>query len=139
VIVQLFNQSWVQRWATYTTSQLWVSYRKGPLGSRLGSKPHPGDRIDDLACLRADGTRSRLHAQLGGQWAVLLPENGSGTSAAVAARALGTSVVPLRWPDGSPRNETWLVRPDAHLAWRGRDAAALERWLESALRTGRNR
>ncbi|MFG1972705.1 FAD-dependent monooxygenase [Nonomuraea fuscirosea] len=44
VMVPAFNLLVLQRWTTYTTSQLWVSYRRGPLGGR-GSRPRPGDRI----------------------------------------------------------------------------------------------
>ncbi|MCO1658858.1 FAD-dependent monooxygenase [Pseudonocardia sp. S2-4] len=138
VIAQLFNQPWIQRWATYTTSQLWVSYRKGPLGSRFGRKPRPGDRVDDLKCVRADGMQSRLHAELGGHWAMLLPKDGAEACAATVRHALGTYVVLLRQVDDSFPDEVLLVRPDAHIAWRGRDdAAALLRWLDSALHGGR--
>ena len=42
VVVKLFNLSLVQRWTTYTTSQLWVSYRKGPLGGRGGAQATAG-------------------------------------------------------------------------------------------------
>ena len=46
MVVPLVGLAPIQRWATYTASQLWVSYRKGPLGGR-GRKPRPGDRIAD--------------------------------------------------------------------------------------------
>ena len=126
VVVKLFNLSLVQRWTTYTTSQLWVSYRKGPLGGRDGRKPRRGDRVPDLAVVRLDGTTSRLHAELSGRWAVLAPQGGVEV---VAGQRLGDHVAMLRY-DG---DQVMLVRPDAHLAWRGNDTAGLERWLESAL------
>ncbi|MQA11194.1 MAG: FAD-dependent oxidoreductase [Pseudonocardiaceae bacterium] len=138
VIVRLFNRSWIQRWATYTTSQLWVSYRRGPLGggALLGRKPRRGDRVPDVPCEREDGAASRLHAELGGHWAVLGPRAGADGCLSTARRRLGDDVVALRRTGGP--SEVWLVRPDAHLAWRGRgDSVSLERWLRNALRTGR--
>lgn len=131
VAIRIFGLAPVQRWATYSASQLWVSYRKGPLGGR-GRKPRSGDRIADLACTR-DGAPTRLHSELGGRWAVLEPSGGRGVEA--ARRWLGDFVVPLRY-DG---DETMLVRPDAHLAWRGDDLAGLDRWLGAALRDGSTR
>lgn len=125
VLVPVFNIPWLQRWATYTTSQLWVSYRRGPLGGR-GRKPRPGDRIPDLACERPDGTRTRLHAELRGRWAVL----GGADAFEAACRRLGDQVVLLQ-----PAEEalpTMLVRPDAHLACKG-GPAELARWLDGAL------
>ncbi|CAJ1497433.1 FAD-dependent oxidoreductase [[Mycobacterium] burgundiense] len=135
VAIRIFGLTPVQRWATYSASQLWVSYRKGPLGGR-GRKPRTGDRIADLACTRADGTPSRLHSELGGRWA-LLETASAGGGVEVARRRLGDYVVPLRY-DGS---EVMLVRPDAHLAWRGEpgDVAGLDRWLAAALHSGKAR
>lgn len=72
VAPQIFSLGAVQRWTTYSASQLWVSYRKGPLGGR-GRKPRAGDRIDDMAGSQPDGTPSCLHCELGGQWALLIP------------------------------------------------------------------
>ncbi|GAB3416180.1 FAD-dependent monooxygenase [Flindersiella endophytica] len=132
VIVRLFNLPLIQRWATYTTSQLWVSYRKGPLGGR-GGKPRPGDRLPDLEVERDDGSASRLHAELGGRWALLVPRTGANELEAAARQRLGDQVGMLRH-DG---DQTLLVRPDAHLAWRGNDLAGLGRWLDNALQYGR--
>ena len=42
VLIRLFNQPWVQRWVTFTTSQLWASYRSGPWGSAGPSGWRPG-------------------------------------------------------------------------------------------------
>lgn len=132
VAIRLFGIPFVQRWTTYTASQLWVSYRKGPLGGR-GRTPRAGDRIADRACRRSDGTATRLHSELGGRWALLLPENAS-AGGAEPARRLGEFVVVLRY-EGP---EAMLVRPDAHLAWRGRpgDIEGLDRWLAAALGSG---
>lgn len=136
VLVPLLNRAWVQRWATYSTSQLWVSYRRGPLGAtRLARKPRPGDRVADLACVCQDGEGSRLHAELGGRFVLLTPDTGAVECVSSAERLLGERVVPVRFVED--RDEVWLVRPDGHLAWRGRDAAMLERWLIEALKTGR--
>ncbi|MGV0813554.1 FAD-dependent oxidoreductase [Mycolicibacterium boenickei] len=132
VATRLFGLPVVQRWTTYTTSQLWVSYRKGPLGGR-GRKPRSGDRIEDLNCTRSDGTATRLHRELGGQWVVLLPQ-GAPDDLEPARRRLGDFVATLRH-DGA---DMMLIRPDAHLAWRGRpdDMESLDRWLAAALSSG---
>lgn len=134
VASRVFSLAVVQRWATYTASQLWVSYRKGPLGGR-GRKPRRGDRVADLGCVRADGTPSRLHRELGGRWALLHPAGSAHDRAGrVARHRLGDYVASLAY-DG---DQTMLIRPDAHLAWRGRagDAAGLDRWLTAALGRG---
>lgn len=129
VVVKLFNLPRIQRWATYTTSQLWVSYRKGPLGGG-GGKPRPGDRVRDLAVVRADGAATRLHAELGGRWALLVPGTNIGDLDTVVRQRLGEHVRVL----SHDSDEVMLVRPDAHLAWRGgADQSGLAEWLDSAL------
>ncbi|TMR99130.1 FAD-dependent oxidoreductase [Nonomuraea basaltis] len=125
VLLPVSNIAWLQRWATYTTSQLWVSYRRGPLGGR-GGKPRPGDRIPDLACERPDGTRTRLHAELRGCWAVV----GDRDAFDAARHRLGDHVVLLHPVEGAL--PAMLVRPDAHLACKG-GPAELARWLDGAL------
>lgn len=137
VAVRMFGLPWIQRRATYTASQLWVSYRKGPLGGP-GRKPRPGDRIADLDCMRADGTPVRLHAELGGRWALVAPSADAGGLVAAARGRLGQHVVLLR-PVGEGPGDALLVRPDGHLAWRGRDATGLGRWLDGVLQDGRSR
>ncbi|MGV0782102.1 FAD-dependent monooxygenase [Mycolicibacterium sp. XJ775] len=132
VAIRLFGLSFIQRWTTYTTSQLWVSYRKGPLGGG-GHKPRPGDRIADRQCTRADGTATRLHSELGGRWALLLPD-GVPHDLELLRVHLGEFVVALHHGG----TEAMLIRPDAHLAWRGSpaDKAGLDRWLATALSSG---
>ncbi|TDD38636.1 FAD-dependent monooxygenase [Saccharopolyspora elongata] len=130
LITPLANLAMVQRRATWLASQLWVDYRKGPLGSRRGPRPRPGDRVPDLAC-RGDRGPTRLHSELGGKWALLAPP---GTSLEVLA-PLGEHVVRLA-PD-RPQRDVWLIRPDAHLAWRGTELRSLARWLDNALGNGR--
>lgn len=118
-----------------------MSYRRGPLGAaRFARTPRAGDRIGDLPCVREDGTPGRLHAELGGRWAVLIPNPGTDDCVAAARQRLGQHVVPLRRTDNRA-GEAWLVRPDAHLAWRGRDddVSELRRWLDGALGTERAR
>ena len=39
--------------------------------------------------------------------------------------------------DHDANGEIMLVRPDAHLGWRGRDPEALDRWLAAVARQGR--
>ncbi|QRY42442.1 FAD-dependent monooxygenase [Mycolicibacterium boenickei] len=132
VATRLFGLALIQRWTTYTASQLWVSYRKGPLGGR-GRKPRSGDRIADRDCTRPDGTTTRLHRELGGHWALLLPD-GVPDALEPARHRLGEFVGTLRH-DGA---DIMLIRPDAHLAWRGRpdDVEQLYRWLAAAFGSG---
>ena len=125
VLVPLMNRPFVQRRIWEASSQLRITYRRGPLGSagpKIGFGPVAGDRIADLDCTRSDGTPTRLHAELGGRWAVLAEDD---TAARAAEARLGAgSVVALRH-----RGPALLIRPDGHLACRG-DAAG---WLEKAL------
>lgn len=132
VATRLFSSAFIQRWTTYTASQLWVSYRKGPLGGR-GRKPRSGDRIADLPCTRSDGAATRLHGELGGRWALLLPD-GVPDDLEPLRPHLGEFVVALHHDS----SEAMLIRPDAHLAWRGSpdDVGELDRWLTAALGTG---
>ncbi|MGV9802206.1 FAD-dependent oxidoreductase [Mycobacterium sp. NPDC003449] len=137
VAPRIFGLAFVQRWTTYTASQLWVSYHKGPLGGRA-RKPRPGDRIANRPCTRPDGTPTELHGELGGRWALLLPRQAACDGIADAVRdRLGEFVVVLRH-DGE---QLMLVRPDAHLAWRGGPGHGddLRRWLRTALDTGHAR
>jgi 4,5-epoxidase len=148
IFVPLLNRPLVQRLIAERASQLKVSYRAGPLAHAGGVAwrgVRPGDRVPDLDCLRADGARTRLHAELGPRWALLGPSDAgpsdagltdAGLADAVRSRLGDGAVVPLRpiTPIGSAADRSvLLVRPDAHLAWRGRDPAALRRWLVTAL------
>jgi 4,5-epoxidase len=57
---------------------------------------------------------------------------------AVAAKWLGDDGVITLVADRDSGGEIMLVRPDAHLAWRGRaDPGALDRWLTAVIRQGR--
>jgi 4,5-epoxidase len=137
VAPRVFSLPVVQRWTTYSASQLWVSYRKGPLGGR-GRRPRPGDRLADMPCIRPGGDHTHLHDELGGHWVLLIP---AGSSAEVdleaARRRLGGHLRAL----GHDGDQMMLVRPDAHLAWRGgaHDIRGLNRWLTAALDTGTTR
>jgi Aromatic-ring hydroxylase, C-terminal len=140
VAVPLLDKPWVQRWLTFAASQLGVSYRRGPLAPRVipfGRRPRPGDRVPDLECLRPDGVRTRLHAELGGRWALLAADDSADACVTAAQKRLGDYLVELAPVDGGSE-EVLLVCPDAHLAWRGRPGSVgkLERWLEGALRRG---
>ncbi|MGP4015513.1 FAD-dependent monooxygenase [Saccharopolyspora sp. 5N708] len=131
LITPLVNLQVVQRRVTWLASQLWVTYRKGPLGSGKGSRPRPGDRVPDLDCRDEHGRPTRLHTELGGKWALLAPA----TTSLETLAPLGEHVVHLI-PD-RPWRESWLIRPDAHLAWRGTSQPALAQWLEKLLSGGR--
>ncbi|MFJ3926049.1 FAD-dependent monooxygenase [Streptomyces sp. NPDC090022] len=143
VFVPLLNQSVVQRRIWEKSSQLALTYRRGPLGAgrRLPSAgPQAGDRIPDLTCTRVDGTATRLHDELGGRWALLTPEDGPSEpdGEAVAARHLGAGRFSrLIAPKG--QQDTLLVRPDGHLAWRGTSSAAMDRVLSRILVDGARR
>lgn len=125
VVVPLFNQPLVQRRIAETSSQLLVSYRRGPLGAGRASmrRPCAGDRVKDLRGTTATGP-SRLYELLRGGWVLAAP---AGHPAAQAAeRRLGHRIQHLVVEQG----EALLVRPDAHLAWRGDDPDRLERCLD---------
>jgi 4,5-epoxidase len=140
VFIPLMNTAAMQRRVWEAVSQLTVTYRDGPLarpGRVSGKGPRPGDRVPDFECVRADGGgATTLHAELGHRWALVLPGRAvSDEYAAVAAKRLGDGAVTVL---ATPAGEVMLVRPDAHLAWRGRgDPGALDRWLAAVTRPGR--
>jgi 4,5-epoxidase len=121
LIVPVFNLPRVQRWVTYQTSQLWVSYRRGPLATRSMPfrRPRPGDRLPGVS-----------GADLRGGWGLL---SGGEALLRVATAHLGDDVAVL---GRGSESDALLVRPDGHLAWRGRQPEALDRWLRRALTTG---
>jgi 4,5-epoxidase len=54
------------------------------------------------------------------------------------AKWLGDDRVTTLVADHAANGEVMLVRPDAHLGWRGRaDPDALDRWLTAVTRHGR--
>jgi 2-polyprenyl-6-methoxyphenol hydroxylase-like FAD-dependent oxidoreductase len=140
VVAPVFNLGRIQRWATYTTSQLWVSYRRGPLAERRfwSRKPRPGDRVPDLPCTRHDGGSTRLHAELRGRWALVLSGGGDVALEDTARKILGERAISLYRADAADA-DALLVRPDGHLAWRGRQPTRMDRWLHRALLAGRVR
>ncbi|MCS7481043.1 FAD-dependent monooxygenase [Umezawaea endophytica] len=130
VLVPMMNRGFVQKAIWEKSSQLKVTYRGGPLGGghRFGRGPRPGDRVPDRQCARADGTGTRLHAELGSRWVLL----GGADHALVARKRLGEERVTVLPTDG----ETELIRPDGHLAWRGHGGPdALDSWLTGILGT----
>ncbi len=133
VAARIFNLAPVQRWVTYQTSQLWVSYRRGPLAERalFTGKPRPGDRVPDQPCTLPDGASTRLHAELRGHWA-LLHSVADPALDDIAHHYLGARLTVLR-RGGAGQSDAFLVRPDGHLGWRGGQAAELEDWLHRAL------
>lgn len=138
VLIPLLGLSAVQRKATSTASQLWVTYRKGPLGGRAHKGGlQPGDRIADRACRGADGTPVRLTEALGSAWVLLAAPDAAPVRelAAAAREELAEEVAVLYPSDDPPESGAMLVRPDGHLAWQGSTAADLRRWLTAALAT----
>ncbi len=136
VLVPVANLPAVQRRAGQLASQLWATYRRGPLGGGgvARRRPRPGDRVADLICLRPDGSATRLHAELGRRWALLSPGGDTYACLKEARERLGDTVTALTRDSGT-QQDVWLIRPDAHLAWRGRPPAArLGPWLDQVLR-----
>lgn len=156
VLLPIGNLRSMQRRNARIASQLAVNYRRGPLArpSLFARGPHAGDRLADLDCVRQDGTPTRLHRELGGHWALLLPTPGSAAATEdeldgcvrAASERLGEFLTVLRTDPGAddsrskPQAGLSLVRPDAHLAWKGgADPQAIGHWLDAALRYGRVR
>jgi 4,5-epoxidase len=145
VVVPLMNKTSIQRRIWEYLSQLKVTYRNGPLGRQArkwfaDQGPLPGDRVPDIECVRADrGGQTTLYAELGNKWALVVPAWKEGDEyAAVVAKRLGDDGVITLVADHDPNGEIMLVRPDAHLGWRGRAApAALDRWLTAVTQQGR--
>jgi 4,5-epoxidase len=138
VAVPLLNTAWVRRTIWEQSSQLKVSYRRGPLGAPrawLSGGPRPGDRVASIPCRRADGTPTALHAELGHRWALLTTEPGY----EAAARARLGDLVTVLVPERAPVRGAVLVRPDAHAGFCGTGPDALGRWLDDALERGRAR
>jgi 4,5-epoxidase len=105
-----------------------------------GQGPLPGDRVPDIECVRVEGAgHTTLHAELGDKWALVMPGRmASDEHAAVAAKRLGDDRMVTLVADRDFGGEIMLVRPDAHLGWRGRaDPGALDRWLTAVTRHGR--
>lgn len=131
VVVPMLSRRWVQQHIADKASQLSVTYRSGPLGSTprrraFGMRApglRPGDRVPDAEFTCASGDVVRLFTLLGPGWALL----GRDTLGALAKARLGDVTV-LPGDD-----DALLVRPDGHLAWRGRDPRDLAKWLDTAL------
>jgi 4,5-epoxidase len=133
VFLPALGRAWAQRLLWEQASQLRISYRSGPLGRSRGpapgGRPRPGDRVADVPCRLPDGTTTRLHAQLGARWALLVPPPRSPQDADairncahVVQHRLSDRVQVLTATDARTRH-LLLVRPDAHLFWRGGPAA----------------
>jgi len=148
VFVPMLNRPAVQRRIWEQASQLKVHYRTGPLANKAGVSflpgPRAGDRVPDLACRRPDGSPTRLHAELGPRWGLLVPPPTPRTVQATSAcidttrRRLGADAVTVLTPTDTGTSHVLLVRPDAHAGWRGRPSPdALEAWLTSVLDLGR--
>ncbi|MFC7549003.1 FAD-dependent oxidoreductase [Plantactinospora sp. GCM10030261] len=136
IFVPLLNLPAVHRTATRNASQLWVTYRKGPLGGRRKlAGLRPGDRVPDRTCLRTDGSPTRLHAELRGRWALLSPrDEDTGAALLTTARTYLGDRVTLLHPDDDAHPVPMLIRPDGHLGWHGpADHSELRGWLTRAL------
>lgn len=145
VFVRSLNLPLVQRLIWESASQLKISYRRGPLAGTAGwpfrTGPLQGDRVPDLPCLRLDGTTTRLHAELGGHWALLTPSSiPTQVAQACVDRArdrLGAATVTVLNPPAARLAQVVLVRPDGHAGWCGQPSpTALDAWLTGILRHG---
>jgi 4,5-epoxidase len=145
VIVPLMNKASLQRRVWENLSQLKVTYRNGPLGRQgwtwfSGQGPLPGDRVPDIECVGVEGGgQTTLHAELGNRWALVVPGRMVGDECvAVVAKRLGDNGMVTLVADHDANGAIMLVRPDAHLGWRGRaDPDALDRWLTAVARQDR--
>jgi 4,5-epoxidase len=141
VIIPLMNKASMQKRVWEMLSQLKVTYRKGPLGHQgRGKGLLPGDRVPSIDCVRAEGGgKTALHDELGKKWALVIPgQVASEEYAAAVAKRLGDDSVVTLVADHDATGEIMLVRPDAHLGWRGKpDPAALDRWLTTVTRQGK--
>lgn len=125
----------VQRRLMRAASQLDTSYRSGLLADSRGRTrhvPQPGDRVPNIPTRDAAGKKAPLHNHLGTGWA-LLTDGSADSPLREAARRLGADHVRELTPQTGALREVLLVRPDAHLAWRGTHSADLARWLDSML------
>lgn len=119
-------------------SQLDTSYRGGPLATHTArrftrnSGPRPGDRVPNILTRDSEGRHAPLHEQLRTGWAVLSGGMTEEHHRRVAKRIGAGNLRELVPETGTP-HEVFLVRPDAHLAWRGTSAKELARWLDDAL------
>lgn len=133
LILPVLNRPIMQDRLLAQASQLSASYRRGPLTPKrqipLGLRP--GDRVPDMDWRRRNGTATRLHHELAGRWALVIPTGGDITPAhARAISRLGDKVVLL----DAAVSDTLLIRPDAHLGWRHKHAKVkLEPWLDNIL------
>ncbi|MGH3094732.1 MAG: FAD-dependent monooxygenase [Streptosporangiales bacterium] len=138
VVMPAMRLSAVQRRLWLAASQLGISYRSGPLAPRShrwNARPRPGERVPDLRCRCADGTETTLHTAISGRWVVLASDRHEAARQAEAATAqLGPDLVATLTSAQTPNRTVLLVRPDGHLAWRGRPAPdKLSAWLNDAL------
>ncbi|GAA3430613.1 FAD-dependent monooxygenase [Kutzneria kofuensis] len=109
VFLPLLNLPVAQRKLFERTSQLALTYRRGPLGPR-------GDRVPEIASRWTNG-----------RWVLEVP-TADDPHVPVAKERLGDDLLVETGP------VTRLVRPDGHLAWQGRPAPArLGRWLDETL------
>ncbi len=137
VVIPLTNLSVVQRRIAEAASQLKDTYRGGPLApqsdARFARSPRPGDRIADLSCELEDGTLTRLYNELARRWVMVLPSRGGNACVAAAREFLGDELLTVTAVDHGVR-DALLIRPDAHLAWRGNPTStSVSGWLSAAL------
>ncbi len=127
-------------------SQTWIGYRKSPVvaGDTGAKKAQPGDRTPYAHFDAGENAGESLFSVLGGvKHHVLLfadEEKRAGLASLLAEFAVETDLHVIDAAQGSIRDAyavsepaALLIRPDGHIAWRGRaDALSdLERYLDS--------
>src|SRR4029453_3735226 len=95
-----------------------------------------GDRVPDVACRSDAGGRTRLYAELRGNWAILAPDVVAARDLATRAQQLGTPVVALCPTDGR-HSPAFLIRPHGPLGWRGTHGQGLVEWLQRCVVGGK--
>jgi 4,5-epoxidase len=88
-----------------------------------------------MTCRRPDGTETTLHAAIAGTWVVLAgDQHDAARHTEAAAALLGADLVTTLAPARTSLRDVLVIRPDGHLAWRGRAAPEkLSAWLTQVL------
>jgi 2-polyprenyl-6-methoxyphenol hydroxylase-like FAD-dependent oxidoreductase len=121
VVPALGRSAAIQRRAARRLSQVYVAYPPGPLArqDRGGSALRPGQRMPDIG-VRAGGQATTLHGVLrGGRHVLVVPApHAAGVRSDSALRPYWADLAVVTSDDG--RGPVILVRPDGHVAARGR-------------------
>ena len=122
VVPALSRSAVIQRRATRRLTHVYVAYPPGPLVRPDGGRgrPRPGQRMPDCP-IRADGRPATLHSVLrGGRHVLLVPAaHAASVLSDPALRRYRTDLDVVTQAPG-PHEDVILIRPDGHVAARGR-------------------